>query len=117
MQDFRDLLVWQRAHLLVLDMYALSRQLPDTERYGLTSQLQRAAVSIPANIAEGRGRHTDKEFAHFLQIALGSAFEVEYYIQLALDLNYIDAPRHQTLTETVNEVKKLLIRFLGTLRR
>ncbi|MDA0244660.1 MAG: four helix bundle protein [Chloroflexi bacterium] len=117
MQDFRDLQVWQKAHLLVLDIYVLCQQLPDAERYGLTSQLRRAAVSIPANIAEGRGRHTDKDFAHFLQIALGSAFEVEYYIQLAFDLNYIEAQTHQTLTEAVNEVKKLLIRFLTTLRR
>jgi four helix bundle protein len=91
MQDFRDLKVWQRAHALVLQIYKASSRFPDHERYGLISQLRRAAVSIPANIAEGTIRASDQDFARFLQIAIGSASEVDYLLLLARDLEYANS--------------------------
>ena len=88
MQDFRDLKVWQKAHNVVLAVYRASAEFPAAERFGLTSQLRRAAVSIPANIAEGCVRSSDADFARFLHISLGSASEVDYYLLLARDLKF-----------------------------
>ena len=81
--------MWQRGHELVLAVYQVSARFPADERFGVTSQIRRAAVSIPTNIAEGSGRGGDTEFARYLQIALGSASEVEYLLILAKDLSYI----------------------------
>lgn len=79
MQNFRDLKVWGKAHAATLLIYRATDGFPSTERYGLTSQMRRAAASIPANIAEGCGRASDADFARFLQIAFGSASELEYF--------------------------------------
>lgn len=89
MQDFRRLTVWSDAHALTLELYGATRDFPDSERFGLTSQLRRASASIPANLAEGCGRGGDADFARFVQIALGSTYEVEYHLQLAHDLGYL----------------------------
>ena len=86
MQHFRNLLVWQKSHEMVLQVYRISRDFPREELYGLTSQLRRAAVSIPSNIAEGCSRGSDADFGRFLIIALGSSSEVEYQLLLARDL-------------------------------
>ena len=85
MQNFKDLLIWQEAHQLTLKIYESSKGFPKEETFGITSQLRRAAVSIPCNIAEGCGRYTSKDFANFLQIALGSTNEADYLILLAMD--------------------------------
>jgi four helix bundle protein len=98
MQDFRELKVWQRSHRLTLDVYRASRSFPKDELFGLTSQTRRASASIPANIAEGCGRNGDPEFARFLQIAMGSACELEYHLLLAFDLNFIKEPEHSALS-------------------
>jgi four helix bundle protein len=82
MKNFRDLKVWEKGHQLVLRVYEISQGYPKAEMYGLTSQLRRAAVSIPTNIAEGCGRGTDMDFARFLQIAMSSASEVDYLLFL-----------------------------------
>jgi four helix bundle protein len=97
MQDFRDLKVWQRAHQLVLRLYKATATFPDAERFGLISQIRRAAVSIPANIAEGSRRGTDADFARFLRIAIGSASEVDYFVLLARDLRYLAAQEYESL--------------------
>jgi four helix bundle protein len=89
MRDFRKYDVWKIAHELVLEVYTISKKFPNTEVYGITSQLRRSSVSVPTNISEGCGRSTDKEFARFLHIALGSAHEVEYLLQLSHDLSFI----------------------------
>ncbi len=89
MKDFRELKVWQKAHQLVLDLYRGTEAFPRKEQFGLTSQVRRAAVSIPGNIAEGCGRGGDAELSRFLQIAMGSASELEYYLVLAQDLEYL----------------------------
>jgi four helix bundle protein len=83
MKDFRTLLVWEKSHLLVLDIYQHLSSFPKEERFGLADQIRRAAVSIPANIAEGCGRGSDADFARFIQIAMGSASELEYEILLS----------------------------------
>ncbi|NIM98448.1 MAG: four helix bundle protein, partial [Deltaproteobacteria bacterium] len=90
MKDFRKLKVWEKSHHLALSVYRETTSFPDHERYGLTSQLRRAAVSIPTNIAEGCGRGGDAEFARFLQIAYGSAAELQYQFLLANELNFLD---------------------------
>jgi four helix bundle protein len=108
MQDFRNLLVWQKSHELVLQVYRASGDFPRDEIYGLTSQIRRAAVSIPSNIAEGCGRGSDAEFARFLIIAMGSSSELEYQLLLARDLGYIETGMHRSLDLLVAEVKRML---------
>ena len=102
---FQDLVVWQKAHLFVLDVYKLTEQFPKTEVYGLTSQLRRAAVSVPANIAEGFRKKGRADKLRFLNIAQGSLEEARYYLILARDLGYGDPTG---LTVRGEEVSKLL---------
>ncbi len=89
MRNFREYDIWKNAISFAKEVYLLTKQLPAAEKYGLISQVQRAAVSIASNIAEGAARKSEKEFSHFLQIALGSAFEVETQLILAKELQYI----------------------------
>jgi len=91
MRDFRDVRVWQKGHQLTLQLYKDTQKFPKDELCGLTSQIRRASVSIQANIAEGRGRGADSELRQFLQIAMGSASELEYRLLLARDLGYLEA--------------------------
>jgi len=116
MRDFRELQVWQKAHRFALDVYQHSRGFPAEERFGLTAQLRRAAVSTASNIAEGCGRDGEAEFARFLSIAAGSASEAEYQILLARDLSYVPAEAHRQLDAQVNEVKRMLNSFIQKLR-
>ena len=97
MQDYRKLMVWSKAHQLTLGIYRQTRAFPADEKYTLTAQLRRAALSIPANIAEGSGRDTRLDFRRFLQIALGSTNEVEYCLILARDLEYLKLSDHDRL--------------------
>jgi len=116
MKDFRQLKVWEKAHHLALEVYKASASFPREELYGLTSQLRRASVSIPTNIAEGCGRNTDADFARFLQIAMGAASETEYELILAYDLQFLPKNRFEELQREAEEVKKMLASFLKTLR-
>ena len=108
MQSFRNLRVWEKSHRLTLDVYAMSKSFPRDEIFGLTSQMRRASASIGMNIAEGCCRKGDAEMARFLQIAMGSASELEYQFLLAHDLEYLHNPAYESLTEQVVEVKKVL---------
>lgn len=108
MQDFRNLKIWEKSHLLTIEIYNLTRPFPKEEVYGLTSQIRRAAVSIPANIAEGCVKGSDIEFGRFLKIALGSASELEYHILLAKELNYLNNSDYDSLSPKVIEVKRML---------
>ena len=108
MKDFGDLKAWEKAHRLALSTYRETSSFPDGEKYGLTSQMRRAAVSIAANIAEGCGRGTDADFARFLQMALGSAAELEYLVALARDLSLVGLEASSRLRGQVVEVKKML---------
>ncbi len=116
MQDFRRLKVWQKAHEFALTVYELTRGFPRDELYGLTSQMRRAAVSVPANIAEGCCRQGDVEFARFVRIALGSANELEYYLLLACDLGLVNKAEYERLNDGANEVKRMLISLGRTLK-
>ena len=116
MRDFRTLKVWERAHRLTLDVYVATRDYPREELYGLTSQTRRASMSIPANIAEGCGRYGEKELSRFLEIASGSATELEYHLLLARDLHFLDATRYHRLDGEVREVKQMLTAFIQKLR-
>lgn len=116
MQDFRDLKVWEKAHKLALAVYVSTASFPNDERFGLTSQMRRAAASVPANIAEGCVRSSDADFARFLHTAMGSASEVEYFSLLAHDLGFLTDMSHQQLTSDTQEVKRMLAAFIVRLR-
>jgi four helix bundle protein len=109
MRNFRLLDVWKKSHVATLEVFRLTTNFPKAERYGLTAQLRRASASIGANLAEGCGRETDADFRRFVQIASGSACEVEYHLLLALDLGLIDKRIHELLDAQVNEVKRMLV--------
>ena len=108
MKDFRQLKVWEKAHLLVLAVYSSTAQFPREETYGLASQIRRAATSIPSNIAEGCGRDGDPELARFCTIARGSASELEYQLLLARDLKLIPSNDYEQLAQQVIEIKRML---------
>ena len=105
-----------KAHNLTLLIYRATQKFPKEELYGLTSQIRRSCGSIPANIAEGCGRSGDVELARFLQIAMGSASELEYHILLARDLNLIDNSTYDNLNNNVIEVKRMLAAFIKKLK-
>ncbi|MEO8521079.1 MAG: four helix bundle protein [Acidobacteriota bacterium] len=116
MQDFRHLGVWQKSHELTLKVYLISATLRKGHHFELSQQLGRAAMSIPANIAEGCGRSGDREFRRFCRIALGSGCELEYHLLLARDLGLLSAAAYDPLAAQVVEVKRMLaglIRSLG----
>jgi len=100
--------VWQRAHALTLALYKATRSFPRDEQYGLTSQTRRAAASVAANLAEGCGRRSAADFGRFVQIAFGSASELEYHLLLAADLGLLPRDRHTELSGCVTEIKRML---------
>jgi four helix bundle protein len=108
MAGYRDLKVWQAAMQLAEDVYRLTAQFPKHETYGLASQLQRSAVSLPSNIAEGQGRNSRKEFHHFLGIALGSLAELETQLILAQHLDYLTEEQISTALQNADEIGKML---------
>ncbi len=114
MRDYKKYNIWQLGHeIITLDIYELSKGLPTEERFEITSQIKRASYSIPSNIAEGCGRETDKEFKHFLVIARGSATELEYFLILIRDLEYIDNNTYRLLSDKVNKIGKSLTSLIN----
>ena len=105
---YQDLIVWQKAMELSRAIYLVTKSFPDDERFGLTSQLRRASVSIPSNIAEGQGRLTPGEFKQFLGTARGSVFEVETQVQIASDIGYITPSKTDQLIKQTSEVSRML---------
>ena len=116
MQDFRNLKVWQKAHALTLGIYRVTAAFPKVEMFGLASQVRRAAYSVPTNIAEGCCRGSDADFSRFLQIAMGSASEVEYQLLLAHDLQYLRADEYTQLQQGTTEVKRMLVALIQKLK-
>ena len=116
MQDFRKLKVWQKAHAVTLATYTATENFPTAERYGITSQMRRAASSIAANIAEGCGRSSDADFARFLHHAMGSASELEYFLLLAADLKHLKQALQQRLTTDTQEIKRMLAALIAKLK-
>ena len=116
MRDFEQLKVWEKSHRLTLAVYEVTVALPKEELYGLTSQMRRSCAAIPANIAEGCGRGTNADLARFLQIALGSASELQYHLLLARDLSYLNPRAYKRLTREATEIKRMLTSFIKNLK-
>jgi four helix bundle protein len=116
MRDSRQIKVWEKAHNLTLEIHKISAMFPREELYGLTSQLRRASASTPANIAERFGRGGNVELARFLQIGMGSAYEVEYHALLAKDLGFIKTDEYERLESQIVEVKRMLGALLVKVR-
>lgn len=116
MRNFREIKAWEKAHRLALEVYKATRTFPKEELYGLTSQIRRSCVSIPANIAEGCGRSGDAECARFLQVSMGSASEREYHLLLAHDLDLLNSSSYERLMTQSTEVKRMLTAFINKLR-
>lgn len=117
MHNFRDLIVWQKARFLVKDIYNLVSNFPIDEKFGLTSQIKRAVISISSNIAEGAGRDSDKDFIRFLDMANGSTFELETQLYLAFDLNFINKTDLEIILGQVIEIEKLIYGFRNKLKQ
>jgi four helix bundle protein len=115
-ESWHDLIVWQKAHAAVLDVYRHTKNFPPEERYGLTSQLCRAAVSIPTNIAEGKGRGSLAEFRQFLVIARGSIEETRYLLLLAKDLGFLPMESQNSLESIYTEISKMTNALLRSLK-
>jgi four helix bundle protein len=107
-QRFTDLLVWKRSHSLVLEIYRLTANFPADERFGLVSQLRRAAASVPTNIAEGSKRRSSAEYGRFLNIAEGSLAETEYLLMLSKDLSFLTKQSAETILEELTEIARML---------
>lgn len=115
-KTFQELEVWQKAHALVLDVYGLTANFPDRERYGITSQLRRSAASVPSNIAEGFGRKSTRELLQFLAIANGSLEETRYFLLLARDLGFTAAEQFVKLNQQCNSIGQMLGALSRSLR-
>lgn len=115
MRDFHQYKVWSRGHQFALSIYKKTKAFPKDELFGLTSQIRRASMSIPFNIAEGCGRRSDAEFAYFLNIAAGSASEVEEELLLAYDLEFLDKESYLPLDKEVKEIKAMLSKLIDSL--
>lgn len=109
MRDFRKMEIWNESMDFSIDIYKI--QFHQDERFGLQSQIRRSATSIPANIAEGSGRHTDKDFLHFLDIALGSAFETETHLIITHRLQYISEETFKKLVNIINRIQAKIVKF------
>jgi four helix bundle protein len=107
-RNYRDLLVWQKAHLLTLAAYKTTKAFPIDERFGLTSQIRRSCSSIAANLAEGCGRRSDGEMGRYIQIAMGSGAELSYHFLLAKDLGLLSAEIHECLDSDLGTIMRML---------
>jgi four helix bundle protein len=114
---WKDLIVWQKAHELFLNIYKLTNNFPETERFGLSQQLRRSAVSAAANIVEGKSKNTDKEFLAFLYNSRGSLEETRYHLLLSKDLEYIDKKHYEASEKLASEVSFLLNKLISSISR
>lgn len=117
MKDFKQLKIWQMGIKIVVDSYRLVEGFPQSERFGLTDQITRAAVSIPSNIAEGSSRGSEKDYKRFLEIALGSSFELETHIVIAHQLNFGSESLKNQILQDLDQQQKMLTAFIRTLNR
>jgi len=107
-KTYRDLIVWQKAMATVTEVYGISKSIPASEIYGLTSQMRRCAVSIPSNIAEGYGRHSTNDYVRFLQIASGSLYELQTQLEISVNLGYFKKSEIERLIELTGEIERML---------
>jgi four helix bundle protein len=106
--SYRNLIVWQKSVALVTDIYTLTKSFPQEEKFGIVSQLNRASVSIPSNIAEGWGRESSKNYLQFLRISRGSLMETETLLEISKNLNYINDSEFKVISDNIEEVSKIL---------
>ena len=116
MHNFRELKIWQRSIDLAESIYKLTERFPREERYGLSSQIQRSAVSIPSNIAEGAGRATNKQFKFFLEMAMGSCNEVQTQLELSGRFRYVEKDVLQTVSDEALQIYKMILSFYNSLK-
>ncbi len=116
MHNFKELIIWKKSRVLCSDMYALTSKFPNDEKFGIINQLRRAVVSIPSNIAEGSSRKSNKDFSRFLEIALGSAYEIETQILISYDLNFISNNELEEITLKIEEIIKMISKFKSSLK-
>ncbi len=117
MHNFRELKIWQEAMEIAKSTYKITKSFPTSETYGLVSQMNRAAVSIPSNIAEGAGRNGNKEFTQFLNTSMGSCFELETQLLLAYEFSYIKKDDLEILILNINKLEKMINALISTLRK
>lgn len=115
MHKFKELQIWKRSRLFCSEIYAVTVKFPDSEKFGITNQLRRASVSIPSNIAEGSSRKSNKDFSRFLEITLGSAYEIETQLLIAYDLGFIEETKLHKLTNELEEIIKMISKFKSKL--
>lgn len=115
MKSYRDLIVWQKSLTLVTEIYKLTHKFPDDEKFGLSSQIKRSAISIPSNIAEGYGRNYRKDYIRFLQISRGSLFECQTQLEIAINLNFINIENVKEVNDLTFEIEKMLNSLINKL--
>jgi four helix bundle protein len=113
---FKELQIWKRSRLFCSKIYEVTHKFPESEKFGLTNQLRRASVSIPSNIAEGSSRISNKDFARFLQISIGSAYEIETQLLIAFDLKFISKDEITLILTELGEIIKMISKFKSTLK-
>lgn len=116
MKTFREIKVWQKAMNYVTKLYSASKNFPEEEQYGLTSQIRRSAISIPSNIAEGFGRKSAKDFKRFLQMSMGSLFELQTQLEIAKNLNYIEEKEFLNEYSDLREIEIMLASFIKSIK-
>jgi len=115
-KTFRDIKIWQLSMELVTNIYKVTIDFPETEKYGLVSQLRRCSVSVPANIAEGFGRNSQGDFKRFVNISMGSLFEIQTQIEVAKNLNFITEEIFEKLYSDTREIERMMSSFIRTLK-
>ena len=116
MHRYKELEIWKKSRLFCSQIYEITSKFPSDEKFGLTNQLRRASVSIPSNIAEGSSRSSNKDFSRFLEIAVGSAYEVETQLLIATDLDLINKETSITLLNELNKIIQMTSKFKSTLK-
>lgn len=116
MHQFKNLEIWKRSRLFCFKIYGVTSNFPDNEKFGITNQLRRASVSIPSNIAEGSSRASNKDFSRFLEIAIGSAYEIETQLLISNDLKFLESETVETLLNELEEIVKMISKFRTTLK-
>lgn len=116
MSTFRDLLIWQKSMTLITNIYQSTNHFPKEEIFGLTSQIRRSAVSIPSNIAEGFGRESKQDFLRFLNISIGSLFELQTQLEIAKNINYLNENEFNNIFENSREIERMLVSFIKKLK-
>lgn len=116
MHQFKELVIWKKSRFFCTEIYSITATFPNDEKFGITNQLRRASVSIPSNIAEGSSRNSNKDFSRFLEIAIGSAYEIETQLLIASDLGFINHDKLDSLIIQLDEIIRMISKFRSTLK-